>query len=151
MIRHDPEIIKGVPEVTPVRFPAPDARPGLLRMPDWARMSAKETLMKTFLISLGLAVAVISPAQALCVSERDVAGTESKDGKNLIFRMRDGRTLVNHLKGTCNDLRFNGFVWVLRGNNDICENVQSLRVLQSGQVCVLGAFEEVKKTPPKAP
>jgi hypothetical protein len=112
--------------------------------------------MKRFLISIGLASiglagAVISPAQALCVNQRDVISTDSKDGKNLIFRMRDGRTLVNHLQGTCNDLKFNGFVWVLHGTNDICENAQSLRVLQSGQVCVLGRFEEVKKAPPKAP
>jgi hypothetical protein len=119
-------------------------------------MRAKEISMKKFLIaaglaSIGLAGAAISPAQALCVSERDVVSTESKDGKNLIFRMRDGRTLVNHLKGTCNDLKFNGFVWVLHGTNDICENVQSLRVLQSGQVCVLGRFDDVKTAPPKAP
>lgn len=107
--------------------------------------------MKKFLISLGLAVAVISPAQALCVNERDVLSAQSKDGKNLVFRLRDGRTLVNHLQGRCSDLKFNGFVWVLRGNNDICENVQSLRVLQSGQVCVLGAFEPVKAPPAKAP
>ena len=107
--------------------------------------------MKKFLISLTLAVAVISPAQALCVNQQDVVSTESKDGKNLVFRMRDGRTLVNHLQGTCNDLRFNGFVWVLRGNNDICENVQSLRTLNGGQVCVLGKFETVKAAPAKAP
>jgi hypothetical protein len=119
-------------------------------------MGAKETVMKNFLISVGLAFiglagAVISPAQALCVNQRDVVSTDSKDGKNLIFRMRDGRTLVNHLKGTCNDLKFNGFVWVLHGTNDICEHVQSLRTLNSGQVCVLGAFEPVKAAPAKAP
>ena len=106
--------------------------------------------MKKFLISLALALAV-SPAQALCVNHQDVLSATSKDGKNLVFRMRDGRTLVNHLQGTCNDLRFNGFVWVLRGNNDICEHVQSLQTLNVGQVCVLGAFETVKASPAKAP
>ena len=107
-------------------------------------------LISLGLVSLGLVWAVASPAQALCLNRQDVVSTESKDGKNLIFRMRDGRTLVNHLQGTCNDLKFNGFVWVLRGNNDICENAQSLRTLNAGQVCVLGAFEAVKAAPAKA-
>jgi hypothetical protein len=65
--------------------------------------------------------------------------------------MRDGRVLVNHLRGVCSDLRFNGFVWVLRGINDVCENTQSLRVLQSGQTCTLGKFEPAKPAPVKAP
>ena len=105
---------------------------------------------------MGLLVAAILPAQALCVSERDIVSTTpSNDGRRLTFKLRDGRVLVNHLQGRCSDLRFNGFVWVLRGNNDICENMQSLRVIQSGQTCLLGKFDSVAKTspapPPKAP
>ena len=78
-------------------------------------------------------------SSALCVSERGhCQHPPSKDGKLLTLKMRDGRVLVNHLQGVCTDLRFNGFVWVLRGTNDICENQQSLRVMQSGQICLLG-------------
>jgi hypothetical protein len=117
--------------------------------------------MKKFLAGLCLAAAaaaltmtLATPAQALCVSERDIVNTTpSKDGKLLTLKMRDGRVLVNHLQGICSDLRFNGFVWVLRGSNDICENMQSIRVLQSGQTCLLGRFEQGKTpaAPPKAP
>ena len=64
--------------------------------------------------------------------------------------MRDGRLLVNHLQGSCSDLRFNGFVWVLHGGQDVCENVQTIHVLQSGQICMLGRFE-VKPPVSKAP
>ena len=103
-------------------------------------------------LAMGLLVAAILPAQALCVSERDIVSTTpSNDGKQLTFKMRDGRVLVNHLQGICRDLRFNGFVWVLRGTNDICENMQTLRVIQSGQTCMLGKFDPVKPAPPKAP
>ena len=60
----------------------------------------------------------------------------------MVFRMRDGTTMVNHLQGACPDLKFNGYVWVLRsGDTQVCENQQSLRVLQSGQVCLLGKFD----------
>jgi hypothetical protein len=110
--------------------------------------------MKKFLACLCLATAAMAtPAvAAVCLSEQDIVSTTpSNDGRQLTFKMRDGRVLVNHLKGICSDLRFNGFVWVLRGNNDICENMQTLRVLQSGQTCILGKFEPGRSVPLKAP
>jgi hypothetical protein len=121
----------------------------------------QEVSMKKFLTGFCLASAaaaltltLATPARALCVSERDIVNTTpSNDGKLLTLKMRDGRLLVNHLQGVCSDLRFNGFIWVLRGTNDVCENQQTIRVLQSGQICLLGRFEQ-GKTPapgPKAP
>jgi hypothetical protein len=77
-----------------------------------------------------------------CLRTRDIVSTDSKDGKTLVFKMRDGRTLVNHLQGICPDLKFDGFSWVIRGGlDDVCENEQTLRVLRSGEVCVLGKFD----------
>lgn len=109
--------------------------------------------MNKFLASLPLLMAAIAtPAMALCVSEQDVVSTTpSNDGRQLTFKLRDGRVLVNHLQGVCPDLRFNGFTWVLHGNNDICENMQTLRVLQSGQTCVLGKFEPARPAPVRGP
>ena len=105
--------------------------------------------MKTILAALALLAIAASPAAAnMCVKSRDIQSTDSKDGKLLTFKMRDGRVLVNHLQGICSDLRFEGFVWVLRGGDeDICENQQSLQVLRSGQTCLLGKFDMVKDKP----
>jgi hypothetical protein len=105
--------------------------------------------MKTILAALALLAIAASPATAnMCVKSRDIQSTDSKDGKLMTFKMRDGRVLVNHLQGICSDLRFEGFVWVLRGGDeDICENQQSLRVLRSGQTCLLGKFDMVKDKP----
>ena len=104
--------------------------------------------MKAIIAILALTVAAASPAAAkMCVQSRDILGTNSKDGKLMTFRMRDGSVLVNHLQGICSDLKFEGFVWVLRGNNDICENEQSLKVIRSGQTCLLGKFDVVKAKP----
>src|SRR3569833_4073493 len=109
---------------------------------------AKEDTKKKFLTGLCLAAAataLITPAQALCVSDRDIVNTTpSNDGKLLTLKMRDGRVLVNHLQGICNDLRFNGFVWVLHGVNDICENQQTNREQQSGQTYQLDRIEQGK-------
>lgn len=105
--------------------------------------------MKTIMATLALVAVTAAPASAanMCIRQSDIAGTHSDDGKNLTFRMRDGRVLVNHLQGNCSDLRFEGFAWNVPGTEDICENQQSLHVLQSGQICVLGKFQVVKDKP----
>lgn len=104
--------------------------------------------MKYLIASLALTIAAVSPAAAkMCVQSRDILSTDSKDGKLMTFKMRDGSVLVNHLHGTCSDLKFEGFVWELRGTDDICENQQTLKVLRSGQTCLLGKFDVVKAKP----
>jgi hypothetical protein len=109
-------------------------------------------MKKIIVTAIALMVAAALPASAkMCVQSRDIQGTDSKDGKLLTFRMRDGRVLVNHLQGVCSDLRFEGFEWVLHGTDDICENQQSLKVLRSGQICILGKFDVVKDKPVKVP
>ena len=112
--------------------------------------------MKTIITTIAAAItlAAISPAAAaaanICVRSRDIDSATSKDGKLMTFKMRDGSVLVNHLQGICSDLRFEGFVWVLRGGDEsICENQQSLKVLRSGQTCLLGKFDVVKNKPIK--
>ncbi len=104
--------------------------------------------MKILIALLVLTAAAVSSATAkMCVQSRDILSTDSKDGKLMTFKMRDGSVLVNHLQGICSDLKFEGFVWVLRGNDDICENEQSLKVIRSGQTCLLGKFDVVKPKP----
>jgi hypothetical protein len=104
--------------------------------------------MKMIIAILAFTTAIASPAAAkLCVQSRDILSTDSKDGKLMTFKMRDGSVLVNHLQGICSDLKFEGFTWVLRGNDDICENQQTLRVIRSGQTCMLGKFDVVKAKP----
>ena len=105
--------------------------------------------MKTIIAAVAFATIIASPALAadMCIRTQEIVGTDSKDGKLLTFRMRDGRVLVNHLQGICSDLKFNGFVWTIRGPEEVCERQQSLRVLQSGQTCTLGKFDVVKDKP----
>jgi hypothetical protein len=99
--------------------------------------------MKTVFTGLFLAVALYAgPAAAgVCLDVHKIERTYTKDGKTLDFTMRDGSMYRNHLRGTCSDLRFNGFVWTIDGVGQVCENEQSLRVLDSGQICTLGTFD----------
>ena len=102
--------------------------------------------MKKIVIAAMALLVAASPASAtMCVQARDIVSTDSKDGKLMTFKMKDGSVLVNHLQGICSDLRFEGFTWVLHGGDEnICENQQTLRVLRSGQTCILGKFDQVK-------
>lgn len=114
------------------------------------------TIRFSYGLMAGLAIAATLPAaaqpsatapgQRICLNNQDVQSATSNDGKTMVFRMRNGTTYINHMRGSCPGLRFNGFVWELRGINDICENQQTLRVLKSGEVCMLGKFD-----PPQAP
>jgi hypothetical protein len=80
-----------------------------------------------------------------CLKTNDIKSTSSKDGKILKFVMKDGKVLYNHLQGICPGLRFNGFVWVIRGPEEVCAGQQSLRVIDSGETCVLGKFSTTPK------
>ena len=82
-----------------------------------------------------------APGKKICLNNQDVQSASSNDGKTMVFKMRNGTTYINHLRGSCPGLRFNGFSWELRGINDICENQQTLRVLRTGEVCMLGKFD----------
>ena len=98
---------------------------------------------------MGLVLAAPAHAANSCIDLRQIDSSKSTDGKTMVFKMKDGTTLVNHLRGVCPDLKFNGFAWQTHsGDSRVCENEDSFRVLESGQVCVLGKFDSSAKTAP---
>lgn len=107
--------------------------------------------MRTIIAIIALVATTAVPAFAnMCIHQRDIVSTSSKDGKNMTFRMNDGRVLVNHLQGICTDLRYEGFAWNVPATEDICEFQQSFKVINSGQSCTLGKFEVIKDKPATA-
>ena len=93
-------------------------------------------------------VAAALPASAanMCIDTRDIVSSKSTDGKTMVFKMKDGTTLVNHLQGVCPDLRYMGFAWKLHsGDTKVCEREDSFRVLQSMQTCTLGKFDRTDR------
>src|SRR4051812_10594463 len=74
--------------------------------------------------------ATLAHHERICLNTRQIVSSKSRDGRTMLFRMRDGRQYINHLRGYCPGLKFDGFSWVLRsGDAEVCENAQSLRVL----------------------
>ena len=101
--------------------------------------------MRKFLAVLalaGVAFSLPAHAQKVCLDTLKMVSSDSKDGRTMVFKMRDGRTFVNHLQGYCPDLRYTGFSWHLQaGDTNVCENENSFQVLQSFQSCTLGKFD----------
>src|SRR2546423_7097286 len=97
--------------------------------------------MKKVLVLLALTAA--APAYAnTCVDMRDIVSSKSTDGRTMVFKMKNGTSMVNHLQGYCPDLKFFGFAWQAHsGDTKVCENEQSFRVLQSMQICMLAKFD----------
>ncbi len=82
-----------------------------------------------------------------CLNTNDIRSSDSPDGKVLALTLKSGQVWNGELKGTCPDIRMNGFIWRVDGGQ-VCENAQSIRVMRSGQVCTLGKLS--RQTPAKA-
>ncbi|MEJ1970421.1 MAG: hypothetical protein WDN03_17605 [Rhizomicrobium sp.] len=86
--------------------------------------------------------ALAAPAIAaapVCLKTEWIDRTTVVNPKTILFRMKDGKVWRSDLRTACNGLRFNGFVYVTHFD-EICGGAQSIRVLNSGEVCLLGRF-----------
>jgi len=102
--------------------------------------------MNKIMAALALAGVMVSVpaayAQKICLDTRKMVSSDSKDGRTMVFKMRDGSTYVNHLQGFCPDLKYTGFAWRMHaGDTNVCEFENTFSVLQSGQSCTLGKFD----------
>lgn len=84
----------------------------------------------------------------VCLESEFIDHTRTVDPKTILFYMRDGKIWQNTLPYPCPGLMFYGFVDVVR-DNQICSNMQSIRVLVTHDVCTLGTFTPY--TPPPKP
>lgn len=100
--------------------------------------------VKNLSLVLAFAIGMIAPAAAAptCLYTYQIDRTRVVDAKTIDFRMRDGTVYRNVLRTSCTSLPFYGFVYVTRVDQ-ICDNLQSIRVLTSNQVCLLGAFTKM--------
>ncbi|HWD29735.1 MAG TPA: hypothetical protein VG387_21365 [Rhizomicrobium sp.] len=80
-----------------------------------------------------------------CLQSEYIDRTDVVSPKQINFRMKDGTVYRSDLATPCTGLRFNGFVYVTP-MDEVCGGFQSIRVLQTNQVCVLGKFS-LEKAP----
>ncbi|MGD0142600.1 MAG: hypothetical protein ABSC92_05540 [Rhizomicrobium sp.] len=100
--------------------------------------------------SAALAQTPAPPASpGLCLRSIDIDHTKSPNDHVVLFYMRDGKVWQSNLRNNCPELSFNGFIYVSTPPDDICPNVQMIRVIHSGAVCMMGPLEAYVP-PPKS-
>jgi hypothetical protein len=87
-----------------------------------------------------------------CISVIQIDHTEVPDDSTILFHLRGGRILKNALPQKCVGLRMStrGFTYSAGSLDEVCGNLQTIRVNDTGSICMLGPFTPY--TPPaKAP
>jgi hypothetical protein len=81
-----------------------------------------------------------SAAGPTCLQIVRIDHTTIPDDSTILFHMRDGSIWKNSLPTPCVGLRIeNGFGYDT-ATDDICSNLQTIRVLRHGSICTLGTF-----------
>ena len=96
----------------------------------------------TGIASAALIFAFTAPAMAdhVCLQAYRIRNTTVVDPHTVLFHMNDGTVWRNTLKSACPGLLWHGFAYNLRGEDAVCDNEVPIRVVESGQVCMLGKF-----------
>ena len=97
--------------------------------------------------SPAMAPAMAPPSPApLCLHSQDIDHTKAPDDRTILIYMRSGQIWQSKLRSLCPQISFNGFSFNATPPDDICPNVQIIRVIRSGSVCAMGPLEPY--TPP---
>jgi hypothetical protein len=110
-------------------------------------------LAAAFLMASGLSAATAQTATPMphgnvCLKTYLIDHTKTPNDRTIMFYMKDGSAYQSSLPTLCPQLSFNGFAYVATPPSDVCGNMQSIRVIRTGSVCMLGPLVQV--TPKRA-
>ncbi len=94
-----------------------------------------------FFVSCGLARA---DAPSVCIQSFRIDHTEVRDDRTILFYMIDHTVYRNTLQRPCFGLRnaTRGFTYAPGpGSDEICSNLETIRVNDDGNICELGVLE----------
>lgn len=83
----------------------------------------------------------------VCIRTLDIDRTKAPDNRTILFYMKDGKVWSTTLVSYCPELSFNGFVYGPTPPDNICGNMQTIRVIRSGAVCEMGPLIPVTPKP----
>lgn len=89
------------------------------------------------------ALAQPAPQSNVCLKTYQIDHTKSPDDHTILFTMKDGSVYQSKLTGNCPQLSINGFSYVATPPSDVCGNLQSIRVIRTGSVCLLGPLIQI--------
>jgi hypothetical protein len=106
-------------------------------------------IVSVLALACSATAALAQPAgKGTCLRTIDIDHTKTPDDRTILFTMKNGAVYQSTLPTACPQLSFNGFSYVATPPEQICGNLQTIRVIRSGSVCLLGPFVQI--TPAKA-
>ena len=109
--------------------------------------------MNTLLAASAFTLAATLAANAqpapgpMCIETYNIDHTRAPDDHTILFYMKNGTVLQTNTRNGCPGLSINGFRYVSDPAPEFCPNVQSIRVLRVGSVCMLGPFAPYTPAP----
>ena len=88
-----------------------------------------------------------APAKQVCLDFNRIDHTEILNNHQILFYMLGRKIWINNLTSPCVTLKSSdGFVWESQIGR-YCDNLETIRVIWSGEVCQLGSFTPYDKPP----
>ncbi len=79
-------------------------------------------------------------AKPICLEVNRIDHTQVLNSHQILFYMLGRKVWVNNLQGSCATLTpSDGFIWESRIDK-YCDNLETIRVIRTGETCLLGAF-----------
>ena len=82
----------------------------------------------------------------VCLKTDWIDHTKAPDNRTILFYMRDNKVWRTTLSNLCPQLMINGFIYEPTPPDHICGNLQAIKVVDTGAVCMMGPI--VPYTPP---
>lgn len=115
-----------------------DAFPGFARYLDGSFAMKYALAVSAILLASPSYAAEAPQGSGKCIETWQIDHTKAPDDKTIIFYMKDRSAYQSTLQSVCPELRINGFSYVATPPAQICGGLQSIRVLRTGSVCLLG-------------
>ena len=93
------------------------------------------------LLAIGATSVAPAVAAPVCLNTYYISSSHVVDARTILFKMKNGTVWRNTLTARCPGLLFNGYSYVLHGR-ELCGDMQSIRVLTTHEVCLLGKFTQ---------
>jgi hypothetical protein len=102
------------------------------------RMLLSAILSAACFLTCGPALSQPAAKSNICIRSYQIDHTKAPNDRTLIFYMKNGAAYQSTLVSNCPQLGVYGFSYMPAPPDQICGNLQSIRVIRTGSVCVLG-------------
>jgi len=98
-------------------------------------------------VLLGCCAAATHGPPSVCIESNRIDRTEVPDDTRIVFHMLDGSVYQAGIQGNCSGLHIDtrGFTYEpIPGSNEICSNLQTIRLNTHQSVCLIGEISLIK-------